>query len=281
MKNILVPTDFSACASHATYAAMELAAAYRGTLHLYSVVDSPKGWSEMTDGERSKHPEVIQSIHNTKVLLQEWEQIAKKKNAPIVTGWIHGDLVDQIKTYVLSHQIDFLVMGSHGASGKKDYLIGSNTQKVVRSVHIPVLIIKEKVKDYRIKKVVFASNFDTSEKKAFQYLLDFVKPFKPEIYLTQINTTSWFGQPYTLVKAAMEDFKAMCSADQPCKTYFYKDWSIDAGVRHLSEELDADMIAISNQQRHPLKRIFTGSNVEALVNHAQIPVLSIDLKDVK
>ncbi|MFT7452175.1 MAG: nucleotide-binding universal stress UspA family protein, partial [Patescibacteria group bacterium] len=53
----------------------------------------------------------------------------------------------------------------------------------------------------------------------------------------------------------------------------------DAGIRHLSDELGADLIAISNEKRHPIKRIFSGSNVEALVNHAEIPILSIDFKD--
>jgi len=49
----------------------------------------------------------------------------------------------------------------------------------------------------------------------------------------------------------MNDFKAMCPLDQACHTCFYKDWTIDAGIRHLSEKFGADMIAISNEQRHP------------------------------
>jgi nucleotide-binding universal stress UspA family protein len=73
----------------------------------------------------------------------------------------------------------------------------------------------------------------------------------------------------------MNDFKAMCG-QLDCKVHFHRDWTVDAGIRHLSEGIGADLIAISNEQRHPLKRIFTGSNVEALVNHSDIPVLSID-----
>lgn len=276
MKNILLPTDFSACAKNATYAALELAAAYRATLHLYTNIDLPENWSDLSTEDQKKYPEALQKIHNTKVLLEEWEQIAAEKNAPITTAWSSGKLVESITNYITDHQIDFVVMGSHGASGKKEHFLGSNTQKVVRSIHTPVLIIKEELTSYRINKVVFASNFNTSDKAAFQYLLDFVKPFNPEIHLLQVNTNSWFGEPRVLVKEAMEDFKSMCSTGN-CKLHFFKDWTIDAGIRHLSEDIGADLVAISNQERHPLKRIFTGSNVEALVNHSKIPVLSVDL----
>jgi len=280
MKNIFVPTDFSACATNATHAAIELAAAYQATLHLYTVIDRPKDWSQLRETDRIGRVETDQDIHNAEVLLKEWEQIAKKKNAPIKTGWATGNLLEFIESFLPENDVDFVVMGSHGISGKSEYLIGSNTQKVVRAVHTPVLIIKEKLKDYKIRSVVFASNFNTSDKRSFEYLLDFVKVFKPTIHLTQVNTSSWFGEPYVLVKEAMNDFKKIAEEKgMPCKTHFQRSWNIDAGIRHLAEELETDLIAISNEKRHPLKRIFVGSNVEALVNHANTPVLSIDFRE--
>ena len=64
MKNILVPTDFSACAKNATYAAMELAATYRGTLHLCSIIDAPENWNRLSWDEQEKYPEIIQKIQH-------------------------------------------------------------------------------------------------------------------------------------------------------------------------------------------------------------------------
>lgn len=280
MKNILLPTDFSACAKNATYAALELAAAYRAKLHLFTNIDLPKNWTGLSDQEQAKDAESMQKIHNAEVLMEEWKQIAAEKDAPIITSWTSGKLVNSIQVYMEDHPIDFVVMGSHGASGRKEFFLGSNTQKVVRSIHKPVLIIKEELTSYRINKVVFASNFHTSERVPFQYLINFVKPFNPEIHLVQVDNTSWFGgEPYSLVKEAMDNFKKMCGT-LTCKTHYFKDWTIDAGIRNLSENIGADLVAISNHNRHPLKRLFSSSNVEALVNHSNIPVLSIDLGDV-
>ncbi len=272
MKNILVPTDFSACATNAANVALQLAASYGATLHLYSNIDIK------TDTlERSKEDE--RTIHNAELLLSEWREKAAYDNVTIETAWSGGKLTDEISKYVANKSIDFVVMGSHGLSGKNEFFIGSNTQKIVRTIRVPVLVVKEDMTDYQIKKVVFASNFNLSEKEPFQYLLKFLRPFNPEIHLIQINTSGWFREPYLLVKETMDDFKEMCG-EMTCKTHFFRDWTIEGGIRHMSNEIAADLIAISNQQRHPLKRIFAGSNVEALINHASAPVLSIDLKGV-
>lgn len=278
MKNILVPTDFSAFASFATNAAFEFAADNGSTIHLFSKIDIHKNWFDLTDEEKKQYPESRQRIHNTEVLFKEWKEKAEAKKIPIKVYWSGGKLIESINKYVKANGIDFIIMGSHGTSGKNEYFIGSNTQKVVRTIHCPVLVIKEELSENKPKKVIFASDFNENDKAAFQYLLDFVRPFKPEIHLLEVNTSSWFGQPYILVKAAMKDFKTMCG-DLPCYTYFYRDWSVDSGVRNLAEEIGADLISISNAEHRPLRKMMRGSNVEAIVNHANIPVLSIDFPE--
>ena len=46
--------------------------------------------------------------------------------------------------YAEAYEVDLIVMGSHGASGLNEWLIGSNAQKIVRLAHCPVLTIKNK-----------------------------------------------------------------------------------------------------------------------------------------
>ena len=116
--------------------------------------------------------------------------------------------------------------------------------------------------------------------EVFLRFKDFVKPFLPEIHLVAIHTNSIFDPPYTISKLAMEGFKNLC-APFHCETYIYKDLNIDKGIRGFAEDIGANLIGISNHFRHPLKRMLAGSNVEALVNHADVPVLSIDYVEVE
>ena len=281
MKKILVPTDFSDCAAHATELGFAFAEFFDADLYLFASIDIPTNWFELSAEEQDQLSSTKQLVKNTNTLLKEWKDRAARDGIRLHMILTGEKLLKGLQNEVEKNNIDFIVMGSHGASGKDEYFIGSNTQKAVRKLHVPIFIVKNKLKEYAFRNVIFASNFDAKEKEPFQHFLDFIKWFTPEkIHLLAINTTGWFGQPSLLMHEAMKDFKAMCG-DRPCETHFYRDMSVDVGIRHFAEEIDADLIVISNHNRRPLKRIFSGSNVEALVNHTEVPILSIDYKEEK
>ena len=265
MKNILVPTDFSACAGHALNASFKLADKFGSTLHLlHSLATPPKGASK---------DELQQATENAQLLLKSIA--AKHPSIDCVLQVSVGKLKDTISSYLEKHQVDLVVMGSHGAGGKQEFFIGSNTQKVIRTIHAPVLVIKDELKDIDFNTVVFASSFNLNEREAFLRFKDFVKHFIPEIHLVSVHTSSLFDPPYVLSQEVMNDFKELC---QPfaCHTHIYRDFTIEKGIRGFAEEIDAKLIAVSNVNQHPFKRMLIGSNVEALVNHSKLPVLSID-----
>ncbi len=273
MKNLLIPTDFSACAEHAVDAGMKLAERFEAQVHLLTKIDIPEDWSTMSEEEHLELEETNKDIHNVLVLLNNIKE--QFPSIEITTAYRGGKLVDAIKSYVAEHGIDFIVMGSHGASGKNEYFIGSNTQKVIRAVHCPVLVVKEALEELDFSKVVFASSFNENEKAPFLHFKDFVKHFIPEIHLVAIHTSSLFDPPYILSKEAMESFKELCHPFT-CHTHIFRDFTIERGIRSFSEEIGAQLIGISNVHRHPVKRVIMGSNVEALINHSSLPVLSID-----
>lgn len=281
MKNILVPTDFSSCANSAVELGFAFTEFFDATLYLFTCIDLPEDWEELSEQEKDQLPEKKQLLENTNILLQRWKKRASRNNIKlkvIITG---GVFLKTLETQISRHEIDFVVMGSHGTSGKNEYFIGSNTQKAIRKLHVPVFVIKKPLERYAFKNVVFASSFNENEKEPFLNFLNFIKWFTPEtIHLLSINTSGWFSQPTLLVKEAMKDFKVLCK-DFNCKTHFYKDLSVDVGIRHFAQEVNADLIVVSNQNRRPLKRMLSGSNVEALVNHCELPVLSLDFSEVK
>lgn len=272
MKNILVPVDFSNCSKQAASAAYLLAKRFGAKLHLLTCLDLPQNWQEQDGAERRLSPGVQETLRLGNTRLDELKRWYA--DADVVTAIADSSLVRNITSYVKEKKIDLIVIGSHGASGKNEYFIGSNTQKVVRSVHCPVLIVKNPLEKVDFQKIVYASNFQQEDLPVFGHFKNFVKHFVPEIHLVAVHT-SLFDPPYPIVKEAMKPFEEAC---QPlrCHSHVYKDLSIDEGVRAFSKEIGADLIALSNHERHPLKRMLIGSNVELLVNHAELPVLTID-----
>lgn len=267
MKNILSPTDFSPCSKAAVNVAFQLAQRFGAKLHLVTSIGSAGFWPERTEAIKDEAGQAEQLLAEMKHGLNGVE-----------VGMAHfrQKLSDGMADYVHQHGIDLVVMGSHGASGKNEIIVGSNTQKVVRQLHCPVLVVKHPIEQVSFQKIVYASSFEREELSAFLYFKELVKHFMPEIHLVSVHATP-FGPPPTKRREAMRPFKEACKPFA-CKTHVYRDLSIDEGIRSFSEEIGADLIAISNYERHPLKRMLIGSNVEALVNHSQLPVLTIDFR---
>lgn len=53
-------------------------------------------------------------------------------------------VADAIREYAAANDVDLVVMGTHGRAGIERYLLGSVTEKVVRTVSIPVLTVPER-----------------------------------------------------------------------------------------------------------------------------------------
>lgn len=277
MKHILVPTDFSIYAGFAVDLAIKLATRSHAKITLVHNSDRlPEGWEGMTNEDQKA---VIQADMELK---SSFENMLKTKDAAHQSGidvsirFRSGILSQSLEDQLVESQIDLIIMGSHGASGKEEFFIGSNTQKVVRKVKCDMLIVKNLVSSIHFKKVVFASSLNLSERPAFRKFLSILEIFDTEeVHILSVNTPGFYSQPSILIQESLKEFAKMVS-DYECETHFIPDLTVDAGIRHFNESINADLVAISNSDTNPLIRMLTGSNVEFLVNHADAPVLVVN-----
>ncbi|MEM7102390.1 MAG: universal stress protein [Bacteroidota bacterium] len=279
MKKILALTDFSACAENGVDTAIRLAENSGAELIVYSRVKIPFNWQTLTNAEKAQNPEAVALVSNTEALFDALKDRYADKKVKIKTLFSGGKLIEMVRDLVESENIDLLVLGSHGSSGLEELFVGSNTQRIVRFVHCPVLVVKNKRETIEFKNIVYASDFNASDKAAFLRFLIFVRNFDPTIHLLSVNTLGFFSQPYVLTKTLMDEYKAICGDDINCEIHMISNPFIEPGIREFANDIDADLIVVSNEHRHPIKRMFTGSNVEALINHSDVPVLSLDFKD--
>ena len=271
IEKILIPTDFSAVATDAAEAAFALAGKFGAKALLYTHLALPGEWSGL--------PPVVREHFSARQKETEAKHQAIISAHPglSVTSLIGGGrFLADLETVVSRFDIDLIVMGSHGASGKSEYFIGSKTQKVVRKVHCPVLVIKNPLTELRFEHVVFASDFNLRDQAPFRFAIDLLRPFAPTLHLVNIDLPDLYDSPALLMRQAMDGF-ARLAAPLTCKYHISKDWSVDAGVRLVAGKLNADLVVVANRHRPPMYRLLNGNTVEALVNHAEVPVLSVDV----
>ena len=171
---------------------------------------------------------------------------------------------------------ELIVMGSHGSSGLKEVFVGSNTEKVVRTSEIPVLVIKHKMSDFHASNIVFANNFNKESIPAFIKAKKLFDAFDAELHLVYINTPGDGFRSSQEMEDRVGEFLAEAKVtDLEAKDVaYYSAYSIEEGLFAYSNKIDADLIAIPTHGRRGLAHFFSGSISEDLVNHAKIPVLT-------
>lgn len=275
---ILVPTDFSRFADYAVDAALQICERNTVEVHLLHCLDEFVSLEKSSMSQKKQDELLDQLTTWADEKLQELSEKFSKLNVDCHYFIKKGRLINSVKAFELKNEYDLVIMGSHGVSGKEEWFIGSNTQKVVRNLNNNILVLKNKFNYNYLNKAVFATGLDESDKLAFKKFLEFTKLFEiEEIHIVTIDTRSYFTQPTILVKEVFEDFKVL-GEDNNVKTHFYPDYSITKGIEHFAKDFEIDLIGISNKVRHPIKRLLQGSNVELLVNHSSAPILSIDFK---
>jgi nucleotide-binding universal stress UspA family protein len=130
-QNILVPTDFSDNALTATEFAFDIAQRMKSTVVLLHVLHLPVAQIQedaMVLIERQN--ELRADSYNS---LNAIADVLKKRfpDVAVKTDVEQGLLIDTIVSKTENHQIDLVVMGTKGASGIKEYLVGSNTAKLI------------------------------------------------------------------------------------------------------------------------------------------------------
>ena len=140
LQRILVPTDFSTTANAALTYGIELARVFGARLDLLHVSEHPEAAAEM--GYPLGLVETVHNVHNTTVgrlrtLVTENEARELSPEYAMRVGTASNEIVG----YEKEHDIDLIVMGTHGRSGVTRVVLGSVAERVVRKAPCPVLTV--------------------------------------------------------------------------------------------------------------------------------------------
>ncbi len=277
MKKILVPTDFSDQAGYAIELSAILARRMNAELTLLHVVVDATLPSVHYTGEVAL-PDMQDRLFVLKLIERAKEQMEDLVADEMLQGIsvrteIHvGDIYYGVKEIIKEKNIDLVVMGTKGSGGFEEFLIGSNAERVVRHAPCPVITVHEKMKDFKLNKVVYANSLENKEHSCAPILLELTKAFNSHVDLVRINTPNNF-KPDHLIYPKLQEL-ADETGFEDYDLHVYNDNSEEAGILNFAQHADADMIAMATHGRTGLAHLLTGSLAESVVNHTHRPVLT-------
>lgn len=278
MISIFVPFDFSTTATHALNFAKSLATNYsKITITILHVVEIPlstgvgtmgAGLDPIPDFENQLFFKEL--IELRKKQLEELEKENSNSEFTVMTRLILGNAFKGISDAIQESNPDLVVMGSKGTSGLEEIMVGSNTEKIVRTSPCPVITIKGETDVRTMKKVVFASDFRDSADEVAARIKRIQNLFDAQFYFVVVNTPGNFESTRDSM-ARIRTFVHKHNFEN-IKAEIYNSLSEESGILEFADDIDADLIAMTTHGRTGLLHLITGSIAEDVVNHSKRPV---------
>jgi len=274
MKKILVPCDFSENAVEAFKFAVGIAEKSHGVVNLLHVVELPVLYDSaaVLSFEQAYMSDRKKEVEKGFARLKEkW---ASDLPVKVKTHVAYGGTVAVIRRMIQETSADLVVLGTNGAKGIKEFTVGSNTEKIVRSSPVPVISMKKGIK--QVKHIVLPTTPDldlealTMEVKALQSF------FGATLHVLYVNTPVRFRTD-AQIKQTMKEFAKRFMLKNFTLNIF-NDMSEEEGIKNFSKEVKADIIAMRTHGRRGIAHLASGSIAEDVVNHIDCAIWTYVVK---
>ncbi|MGO4906326.1 universal stress protein [Flavobacterium sp. W20_MBD1_R3] len=276
MKKILFPTDFSTVATNAFVHALEFAKIVHGELILLHTFELP-----IYDNQF--FPENYAVIYDSVELAQfdmfkdevpKLRTIAEERHLDkikISHRLMDGDLLFNIKKVIKEDKIDFVIMGTSGATGWDAFFVGSNTGAVISRIDIPMLCIPLEAKFKKIEIIGFTTRFRTKDKKALKMVLDIAKKTKAKVKCLYVKTSESDVSNDTVAKWEDEFI------NEPIEFFVINSDEVKETILDFIMYKEIDVLTMLTYKRGFFEGIFKPSLTKKIANNFDIPILAIPI----
>lgn len=277
MQKIIVPVDFSTYSENALKSAASLAKKHNAevlAVHMLELSNAIASQSEAYLQEQTMFLYKMAEKRFSDFL--EADYLVGVKVTPIIK---HFKIFSELDQLAREEDADLIIMGSQGTSGIKEMFIGSNTEKVIRYSHVPVIVVKNDSIENDFKTAVFACDFSDDDLKPYQEAKTFFNALGTELKLVYVITpTSRFKSTQEITEKIEKFFtKTNEGSDAIKNVQIIADYSVEEGIFYYANNSKADIIALATHGRKGIAHFFEGSISEDIANHSKLPVVTFKI----
>ncbi len=275
IKKVLVPIDFSSVSLNALESAIAICKRQLATLTLIHVVENTYVLYPPEAGGIASAvlPELIKNANEN---LNELAKKLRLKHDIVINHIVQsGNPADEICRWAIYKESDLIVMGTHGASGLREFFLGSNAYRVVKNASCPVMSIPGRNRWIDFKKILFPIRMVPHALDKYEVLRPILRKNGSSLHIAGIvkkdDTTGFIEMKALIdtVKKKIDDDDVICGS----KVYYCE--NVAPQVLEISEAEKPDLIVITATLDTSLREFFLGPYTQDIVNHSHFPVLSI------
>ncbi len=291
IRKILYPTDFSRCAKHGLTYAVRLAEHFGAELQLFHAIllhgDDPYNPAYHFPDRDEIHRRVKEVADSEMGLLVEDQSTQLTIRQVQRRGIYAGPLILE---YAQEHDIDLIIMGTHGHRGPAHLLLGSVADEVVRRARCPVLTLRELTEPRALaapQSILVPVDFSDHSRRSVALARDLAQRYGARLQLLHVNEPINFPEFYDLAvpspgeeleRRSLEALHELMAAVGGPEVPF----EVHAAVGRPAIEIAAfadqqasDLVVIATHGLTGIQRLVMGSTAEKVVRVCASPVLSV------
>lgn len=284
MKNILIPTDFSENAWNATKYALHLFEQEECTFHfLHTYTPTAYGYNLntgagviSTEALSTENDMIYKASQNglKKVVERINHEYPNEKHIYNVIS-AYNVLTDEINLQIKVRNIQLIIMGTKGATGGLDVLMGTNTLHVMRTSGCPVLTIPDTFHFKYIDNILFPSDYKYPYAKNEVY---------PVVALARLNEamvhTLHISEEAELSKQQVRNRDTINAFFARIKHDFDEvpEARIPKAIEEYIDKNGIGLLAMTRREHSFFERLFFKRNLSKIRMHIKTPILVLPIK---
>ncbi|TYQ00263.1 nucleotide-binding universal stress UspA family protein [Tenacibaculum adriaticum] len=275
MKNILLPTDFSENSQNAIVYALNFFKDEECTFYVLNVTEiNILAASESFDVLTL--PVIEESLltaakERLASLIKQVKPLSNNKKHNFIALSDYDFFIDSMRKHVIEKNIELIVMGTKGATGLKEVIIGSNAGDVITKVNCTSLLVPEKAIYKPLKEIAFPTDF------SLFYNIKTLLPLSKIIYKTNaalriLHISKKEMELNSDQKKNKELFKDFFAESDYTFHYLTND-KVEDAVECFVQSRNIDLIVMVAKNLNYFQQILFHSKVEKISYHTDVPFL--------
>ncbi len=274
MQQFLIPTDFSQNAWNATAYALRFFNNEKTTFHFLHIdISFHKGSDDnLHYAGLSIKKEVPDHLNSD---MDDWmRKVNTQYSNPQHTfkhAIIQAPFIDGIRNFILENSIDFMVMGTKGASGLKEMTLGSRAGAVITRVKCSILVIPEKASFKKTLSIGFPTDFNMSYKyKVIDTLQNISRVSNSSIRVLRVAQTQ---KPLDNFQSNNRQILKERLRGIPHSFHVIENPNLENALQSFVNTMQIDMVAMIAKNLNFFQRILFRPQVAQISYHIHIPFL--------
>ena len=267
---ILVPTDFSSASMKAVEAAVWLARRSKAEVIIHHAYSFKLRWSKLAIQPSEAAMDDMSNEEQAQAVLDNFKK--RYSDIPIKTQLSNYETIEELLEQARYNAVDLIITGTRGEQSPANRILGSDTRRMVRLAHCPVIVLPEGDITFPFQRILFVSDLTEDFSPYLGKLLVIAEGMQAEVHLGFVNTPMNFQCSEETEKNFRNLQEEVTAAFLP--GHIYNHVRVDSGIQLMARRAKADAIALVTHSRGGFQRLFYSSLTEKIAISSDLPLIS-------